>query len=97
MPEGYEILRGSMPALVTVSHEAGELRIPKLSEIRKSGEKAIHNLNTADLNLGEVPDRSIECIRLESPVIDRQCRFIDEDTPADAGIHLARIIVGMGY
>ncbi len=93
IPDGYEILRGPLPALVTVSHEAGELRMPKLRDIKRAKEKPIHNLSFADLELDSVPDTATRRIRLEAPSRERHCRFIEGETPAEAGTSLAQALI----
>ncbi len=93
IPEGREILRGPLPALVTVSHEAGELRLPKLADIRKAKQKPIHSLAVSDLDIKDIPEKAIECILLEPPKRERQCRLIEGDTPEQAGANLARTLI----
>jgi electron transfer flavoprotein beta subunit len=93
IPDGYELLRGPMPALITVSHEAGELRMPKLADIHKAKHKPIHSLSIADLEMGGIPEPAIECVRLQTPDRERHCRLIEGETPAEAGINLARTII----
>jgi electron transfer flavoprotein beta subunit len=80
IPNGYEALCGPMPALITVSHEAGELRMPKLT----------------DLETGGIPGPAIECVRLQTPDRERHCRFIEGETPSETGVNLARILIENG-
>jgi electron transfer flavoprotein beta subunit len=96
IPDGYETLRGSMPALVTVSHEAGSLRLPKLQDIKKAKEKPIHNLRLDDLKLDPFPNPLTSLIRLEAPLRRRHCRLIEADTPSDAATQLAQTLIRAG-
>jgi electron transfer flavoprotein beta subunit len=96
IPNGYEALCGPMPALITVSHEAGELRMPKLTDIRKAKQKPIHSLSLADLETGGIPGPAIECVRLQTPDRERHCRFIEGETPSETGVNLARILIENG-
>ncbi len=93
LSDGHEVLRGSMPALVTVSHEAGELRTPKLRDIKKAKERPMENLRLSDLAMDPIPDPLITCMRLESPSRERHCRLIEADEPTKAAAHLARALV----
>jgi len=96
IPDGFEVLRGPMPALVTISHEAGELRSPKLPDMRKARQKPIHRMSVADFETDRTPERLIDCIRLEPPQRERSCRFIEGDSPAEAGISLGKILIEEG-
>ena len=96
IPDGYEKLKGPLPALVTVSHEAGELRLPKLMDIRKAKKKPIHELSIQDLETGQIPSCAIACEKLEPPSRKRQCNIMEADTPAEAGKKLASILMDEG-
>lgn len=93
IPDGYEVLYGSMPALITVSHEAGEMRLPKIADIRSAKTKPIHSWTMADLGMEKIPERTIECVHLQAPEMERHCHFIEGETPEEAGANLARILI----
>ena len=89
---GYEIFRGPIPALVTISHEAGEMRLPKLAEIRKAKQKPIHSFTTADLEIEDLPTQALSLIALEEPRRQRKCRIIEGESQSEAGAMLAKIL-----
>jgi electron transfer flavoprotein beta subunit len=96
LPDGCDVLRGPMPALVTVSHEAGTLRMPKLQDIKRAKEKPIHKLTLADLGLDSIPGPALECVGLMAPSRERECRFIESENAAEAGAELAQALAGDG-
>ena len=96
VPEGCEILAGTLPALVTVSHEAGALRMPNIINVRKAKTKPTHSWTLADLEIGKLPGRSVELTRLEAPKRERHCQVIEGESPAEAGAGLSRKLVQDG-
>lgn len=95
-PNGYEVVRGPLPALCTVSHEAGGLRMPKLPDIRKAKQKPIHNWGLADLEMDGAPASGLCLQGLEKPARERQCRFIEGDSDEEAGSKLAEVLMEEG-
>ena len=93
VPDGCEVLCGPLPALVTVSHEAGELRRPTLAAIRKAKQKPLHTLTPGELELGPELSPAIELISLELPRRERNCRIIQGETPAEAGKNLVHALI----
>lgn len=93
LPDGYERLRGPMPALVTVSHEAGSLRMPKLQDIKRAKEKPIHNIKLADIDATAIPAPAVKLINLESPSRERNCLIIEAENPTEAGTRLAQKLI----
>jgi electron transfer flavoprotein beta subunit len=94
--DGLEIFQGPLPALVTVSHEAGELRMPKLTDIRKAKTKPISTLSPGDLDLSEPPKTPLNLLNLEKPARERQCRIIQGESQEESGALLARTLVDEG-
>jgi electron transfer flavoprotein beta subunit len=95
-PDGLEIFEGPLPALVTVSHEAGELRMPRLTDIRKARLKPIHTLRPAELELGEMPKPSLNLLRLEKPARERKCLILQGESEEESGVLLAKTLAGEG-
>lgn len=84
-PDGYQVLKCRLPLLATVSHEAGQLRMPKLADMRKAKTKPIHTIKFEDIRMDYPRENSIQCIKLEPPKRQRTCKIIEADTPAQAG------------
>lgn len=96
IPDGYELLHGPVPAVITVSHEAAKLRMPKLANMRKAKQKPIHSLSISDLETQGDLKPAVKCLGLQPPDRERRCRFVQGETPAEAGINLARTILEDG-
>jgi len=90
IPDGYELVKVGMPALVTVSNEVGELRyasVQKLLKARK-GPVEIWRADDISIDLGNL--RSTEIIKLSPPPdMRRQCHFMDGNSPEERGENLA--------
>jgi electron transfer flavoprotein beta subunit len=86
---GHEVVRTSLPALITVSNEAGELRRPTLRAIQETRKKPV-TLWTAD-ELGiDVKNLQKMKIRVLSPPPSRvrDCFFIEGEFAGEKGHNL---------
>jgi electron transfer flavoprotein beta subunit len=88
LPDGYEIVEISLPALLTVGSEAGDLRYPSLADIKQSKRKVVTRWNASDLGAGKGKD-FLRLVALFPPKRERQCRIIEADSPEEAGEKLA--------
>ena len=90
IPDGYEVVEASLPALVTVSNELGQPRYPTLRGIMAATRKRPTTWTTADLALDPARVQPRLTLRdLFVPVRDRVCEIIGGDDEADAGRKLA--------
>jgi electron transfer flavoprotein beta subunit len=92
LPDGYEIVEVPMPALVTVSHEVGELRYPALAAIKAAKQFPRRVLSVSDLEPGERPRRLTEIATVSAPDRERRCVMVAEEDPAGTGARLARLL-----
>ncbi len=93
LENGYEMIRSELPAVVVVSNELGELRYPPMKERRKAKNKPIHSWSGNDIPLKEPIGNKLESKRLYYPELKTtKCTYIEEETPMQAGIHMARIL-----
>jgi electron transfer flavoprotein beta subunit len=88
LPNGYEVVRTGLPAVVTVSHEVGELRYPKLAAIKAAKALPREELSTADLGI-ELPGLLVEVAGLSEPERERRCVMVEAEEQDDAGRLLA--------
>lgn len=89
LPDGYEVVEAPLPALVTVSHELGDLRYPKLAAIKAAKQLPQNVLSLSDLN-GELASSGlVERIALAAPSRERTCAVVAGETPEEAGRNLA--------
>ena len=87
---GYEIVRASMPALITVSSEIGDLRYASVNRLKDARQRPVTVWNSADLeiDLCRLEVRKIYRL-LPSPSKERQCVFIEGQFPHEKGENLA--------
>lgn len=91
LPDGYETIRISLPAVVIASNEVGELRYATLTQRREAKKKAINTWGVEDIGFEVAPRNRLELKRLFVPEVrKRRCQFVDGETPAEAGRNLAR-------
>ncbi len=89
LPEGYETVRVPLPAVVTVSHEVGELRYPRMADIKAAKELPQTKWGADDLGGGAAAAPRVKMLGLASPVRERDCWMVEADTPEEAGQRLA--------
>ncbi len=89
LPDGYEVVTSSLPLLVTVSHEVGDLRYPSLVAIKKAKNLPAETFGPADLDLDPSTLGMLEMVELTAPSRERRCRLVEGESPEDAGAKLA--------
>lgn len=89
LPDGYEVARAPLPALVTVSHEIGNLRYPALAAIKAAKQLPQTVLSLADLSIELPPTVTVERVALTVPSRERSCTMVIAETPREAGLQLA--------
>src|SRR3990172_2659113 len=93
VPDGYEVIEVSLPALVTVSNELGEPRYATLKGIMAAAKKPPIVWKPADIGLDPsavgAAGRRSTLLKLFQPVKEAKCEVITADTPAEAGVKLA--------
>jgi electron transfer flavoprotein beta subunit len=92
LPDGYEVVEATLPALVTVSGEVGDLRYPSLQAIKAAKGLPQTTLGSAELDVDiSGPDR-VETVALAAPSRERRCVMAEGDTPEEAGSKLALLL-----
>ncbi len=89
LPDGYEVLEVALPALVTVSHEVGDLRYPALAAIKAAKRLPQDVLSPADLSVEAEAVGLVERASIAAPSRERTCWIAAADDPAEAGRALA--------
>ena len=90
VPDGYEVMETSLPALVTVSNELGQPRYPTLRGIMAATRKRPTVWTAADLDIDASQlKHQVEVVKLFVPITEKQCQFIEGEDDADAGRKLA--------
>lgn len=87
---GYEVLSASLPVLVTVSSEAGDLRLPTLKAIQDTRKKPVTVWRMADLGIdaSSLKTKNISALT-RPPATKRDCVFIEGDSSQEKGENLA--------
>jgi electron transfer flavoprotein beta subunit len=87
--DGYEVIEASLPSLITVSNELGELRYATVQELVASRNKPITTWNTQVL--GVVPSQmgQARLLRLFIPQKEGRCEIVGGETPEEIGANLA--------
>ena len=91
LPDSYETVETSLPAVVTVSNELGEPRYPKLQQIMAAAKKQVNIWGAGDLAIDAgalAPRLTLE--KLFVPQVDTQVEIMVGDTPEDQAMALAR-------
>ncbi len=89
--DGIEKVEAPLPAVVTASSEVGELRYPGVKEIMAAQKMPITVRKAQDLGLDVSGLKRPTLVSLAAPPgRTTECRYIEGETPEEAGAHLAR-------
>ncbi len=90
VPDGYEVIEGPLPSLVTVSNELGQPRYPTLRGIMAATRKkpTEWSLNDLDVDSSQIQSK-LNLVDLFIPVVEAECEMIEGDTEEEAGRNLA--------
>ena len=89
---GYETIEVSLPAVVTISSEIGNLRMASIQGIMAAQKKPLTIWNARDLGIDQPQARKMNLNKLFQPVRDAKCEMITAETPEDAAVKLAAIL-----
>jgi electron transfer flavoprotein beta subunit len=91
--DGYEVIEVTLPALITVSNELGEIRYPTIRGIMAAKKKEPvvwkpANIG-ADLSKLGAAGRRTKLLKLFQPVRNTKCQMIEGESPEEAAVNLA--------
>ncbi len=93
VPDGYQVVEVSLPALVTVSNELGEPRYATLKGIMAAAKKQPTVWKPADIEVDPsqigAAGRRAKLLKMFQPVRESKCEVIEADNAAEAGTKLA--------
>ena len=93
LPDGYQVMEVTLPALITVSNELGEPRYATLKGIMAAAKKQPTVWKPADIGADPskigAAGRKIKLLKLFQPVRESKCEIITADSPAESGTKLA--------
>ncbi|MGB9777853.1 MAG: electron transfer flavoprotein subunit beta/FixA family protein [Candidatus Bathyarchaeales archaeon] len=97
LEEAVETVKAKMPALVSVTREINQPRIPSLMMIMKASKKEITTWTAADLNLQkEKLDAKIEIMEVLAPKTERKKVKITGETAQEIADKLVKALVEEG-
>ena len=89
MADGHEVVEVSLPCLVTVSHEMGELRQATVKGLMAAQKQPFTTWKVSDLSINAATGRKSKALRLFIPDRKVNCEIIPGETPEEAGANLA--------
>ncbi len=94
IPDGYEVVEVSLPALITVSSELGEARSPTIKGVLSAKKKEPTTWRPADIGVNPYQagpsSQRTKLLKLFQPARADKCQMISGETPEEAGANLAR-------
>jgi electron transfer flavoprotein beta subunit len=91
--DGYEVVEVSLPALITVSHEIGQVRYETIKGMMAAKKKEPLVWKPADLGVDPArigaKGRHARMLRLFQPVREGRCEYVEGATPEEQGVNLA--------
>lgn len=94
LQEGREIVKASLPAVVSVVKEINEPRYPSFMGIRKASKAEIPVWAGTDIGLDESPDSKVSWpVLMEPEKQETECEFIEGESPEEKARKLAERLV----
>lgn len=94
LDEGRQLVRSSLPAMVSVIKGINEPRYPSFMGIRKASKAEIPIWSAADVGLDEVAAPAITWPEIIAPLkVETKCEIIEGDSPAEIAAKLADRLV----
>jgi electron transfer flavoprotein beta subunit len=89
LADGYEVVEGPLPCLITISHELGELRQATVKGLMAAQKRPFTTWKTSDINAELPPVQMSKTLRLFIPERKVECEIVGGETPEEAGSNLA--------
>jgi electron transfer flavoprotein beta subunit len=90
--DGVEMVETSMPCLITVGNDLGQLRQITLPGINKAKKKPMTVWKASDIGFDKKPVPKLEMADLFIPTVDTVCEFIEAESSEEAAEKLADVI-----
>lgn len=90
LPDGWQVIEGPLPAVVTVGNILGELRTPTLKEHMEARKKPITTWHLGDLEVEPSKLKRPRILKMSpAPRREQKCQMVSGDTLDVAGLNLA--------
>lgn len=91
--DGHEIIELTLPALITIGEEIGQLRSPTMAGMIAVRKKSPIIWKPADIGVHSsqigATGRRLKLVKLSQPVHEGKCEIIEGETPEEAAVNLA--------
>ena len=87
--DGYQVVEAPLPALVTVSHELGQLRSVALRDLMAAQDKPVQVWGCQDIGITSPPMRRTSIHDLYIPQRESRCEIVDGNNEEEAAANLA--------
>jgi electron transfer flavoprotein beta subunit len=87
--DGHQVVEVPLPALITVSHELGELRHASVQDIIAARKKPFITWKDGDLEVQPSAMVRSRMVRLFMPEKESKCHMVKGETPEEFGVNLA--------
>jgi electron transfer flavoprotein beta subunit len=87
--DGYEVIETTIPVLITVSNDLGELRSISMRELMVAQKKPIKTWNAKSLGEKLPLMRKTELLRVFIPQKEARCEMVQGETEEKLGVNLA--------
>lgn len=95
LTDGCKIVEATMPCLITVSHEIGEMRSATVKGLMAAQKQPFTTWKAADLNI-EIPSKGqSKRQKLYIPENLVECQMVTGETPEESGSNLAEEVINL--
>lgn len=96
LSDGIQVMDASLPAVITVTSELGELRYPTARARLQAAKRRPRTMTLKELGVTPNPSPHVEVSDLELLRIERDCQFVKGASENEAGRLLAELLIGNG-
>ena len=95
IPNGFEVIEVTLPALLTITNELGNPRYPTIKGVMAAKKKEITLMSMQDIGVdrAKLDSTRLKLLDLSIPVHERKCHIFAADTPEEAAIALTSKIM----
>jgi len=95
IPNGFEVIEVTLPALLTITNELGNPRYPTIKGVMAAKKKEITIMSMQDIGIDRAKLASIrlKLLDLSIPVRERKCHIFEAATQEEAAVVLTRKII----
>jgi electron transfer flavoprotein beta subunit len=96
LSDGFQVMEGDLPAVVTVTSELGELRYPTARARLQAARRRPRLLTLEELGVEASISPAVDVVDLTLLTEERDCRFVEGVDGREAGRRLAELLIDAG-